>query len=160
MRGDEPVAAKAPNAQVVHGDTACSISLNDLAPRPPRIVQDGAWSPMATAVCATWAPARALRGGVGADLQRDHRHVVLRRPVPSSAGMRWPREISLPGRSPPRRLFINEHWPGNSSDDCKAGCAQADVASAHAWTDIQGRWRRCAGPRGELLRRPHANCCV
>ena len=33
--------AAAPNAQVVHGETACSISLNDLADRPPRAVKDG-----------------------------------------------------------------------------------------------------------------------
>ncbi|ABF52315.1 MBL fold metallo-hydrolase [Sphingopyxis alaskensis] len=31
----------APHAQVVHGETACSISLNDLADRAPRVVQDG-----------------------------------------------------------------------------------------------------------------------
>jgi flavorubredoxin len=31
----------APNAQVVHGETACSISLNDLAERAPRAVKDG-----------------------------------------------------------------------------------------------------------------------
>ena len=31
----------APDAQVVHGETACSISLNDLADRPPRSVADG-----------------------------------------------------------------------------------------------------------------------
>lgn len=31
----------APDAQVVHGETACSISLNDLADRPPRTVVDG-----------------------------------------------------------------------------------------------------------------------
>ena len=31
----------APAAQVVHGETACSISLNDLADRPPRAVKDG-----------------------------------------------------------------------------------------------------------------------
>lgn len=31
----------APNAQVVHGETACSISLNDLADRAPRAVADG-----------------------------------------------------------------------------------------------------------------------
>lgn len=33
--------AAAPNAQVVHGETACSISLNDLADRTPRAVKDG-----------------------------------------------------------------------------------------------------------------------
>jgi flavorubredoxin len=33
--------AAAPDAQVVHGETACSISLNDLADRPPRSVADG-----------------------------------------------------------------------------------------------------------------------
>jgi len=31
----------APDAQVVHGDTACNISLNDLADRPPRIAANG-----------------------------------------------------------------------------------------------------------------------
>jgi flavorubredoxin len=31
----------APEAQVVHGETACSISLNDLADRTPRAVKDG-----------------------------------------------------------------------------------------------------------------------
>jgi flavorubredoxin len=31
----------APHAEVVHGQTACSISLNDLADRPPRAVADG-----------------------------------------------------------------------------------------------------------------------
>jgi flavorubredoxin len=31
----------APNAQVVHGETACSISLNDLSDRAPRAVKDG-----------------------------------------------------------------------------------------------------------------------
>jgi flavorubredoxin len=31
----------APDAQVVHGDTACSISLNDLADRSPRIAANG-----------------------------------------------------------------------------------------------------------------------
>jgi flavorubredoxin len=31
----------APKAQVVHGETACSISLNDLADRAPRAVKDG-----------------------------------------------------------------------------------------------------------------------
>jgi len=34
--------AAAPNAQVVHGHTACDISLNDLADRAPRAVDDGA----------------------------------------------------------------------------------------------------------------------
>ena len=33
--------AAAPNAQVVHGATACDISLSDLADRPPRSVEDG-----------------------------------------------------------------------------------------------------------------------
>jgi len=33
--------AAAPQAQVVHGETACSISLNDLADRPPRVLADG-----------------------------------------------------------------------------------------------------------------------
>lgn len=33
--------AAAPDAQVVHGETACSISLSDLADRPPRSVTDG-----------------------------------------------------------------------------------------------------------------------
>jgi flavorubredoxin len=33
--------AAAPDAQVVHGRTACDISLNDLADRPPRAVADG-----------------------------------------------------------------------------------------------------------------------
>ena len=33
--------AAAPDAQVVHGETACSISLNDLADRAPRAVKDG-----------------------------------------------------------------------------------------------------------------------
>ena len=33
--------AAAPNAQVVHGATACDISLNDLADRPPRSVANG-----------------------------------------------------------------------------------------------------------------------
>jgi len=31
----------APQAQVVHGATACMVSLNDLADRPPRVVTDG-----------------------------------------------------------------------------------------------------------------------
>jgi flavorubredoxin len=33
--------ASAPNAQVVHGATACMVSLNDLADRPPRILAHG-----------------------------------------------------------------------------------------------------------------------
>jgi flavorubredoxin len=33
--------AAAPNAQVVHGATACMVSLNDLADRPPRVLADG-----------------------------------------------------------------------------------------------------------------------
>lgn len=33
--------AAAPDAEVVHGDTACNISLNDLADRAPRIVANG-----------------------------------------------------------------------------------------------------------------------
>jgi flavorubredoxin len=33
--------AAAPNAQVVHGATACLVSLNDLADRPPRALADG-----------------------------------------------------------------------------------------------------------------------
>ena len=33
--------AAAPNAQVVHGEVACDVSLNDLADRPPRRVADG-----------------------------------------------------------------------------------------------------------------------
>jgi flavorubredoxin len=33
--------AAAPNAQVVHGELACSISLNDLADRPPRAMAEG-----------------------------------------------------------------------------------------------------------------------
>ncbi|HEY0326864.1 MAG TPA: MBL fold metallo-hydrolase [Allosphingosinicella sp.] len=31
----------APNAQVAHGATACDVSLNDLADRPPRLLADG-----------------------------------------------------------------------------------------------------------------------
>jgi flavorubredoxin len=31
----------APNAQVMHGATACMVSLNDLADRPPRVAGDG-----------------------------------------------------------------------------------------------------------------------
>lgn len=33
--------AAAPNAQVVHGQLACMVSLNDLADRPPRALADG-----------------------------------------------------------------------------------------------------------------------
>lgn len=33
--------AAAPRAQVVHGQTACMVSLNDLADRPPRVLADG-----------------------------------------------------------------------------------------------------------------------
>ena len=33
--------AAAPNAQVVHGEVACDVSLNDRADRPPRAVADG-----------------------------------------------------------------------------------------------------------------------
>ncbi|HSV04565.1 MAG TPA: MBL fold metallo-hydrolase [Phenylobacterium sp.] len=33
--------AAAPEAQVLHGATACMVSLNDLADRPPRILADG-----------------------------------------------------------------------------------------------------------------------
>jgi len=33
--------AAAPNAQVVHGQTACDVSLNDLADRPPRALASG-----------------------------------------------------------------------------------------------------------------------
>ena len=33
--------ADAPDAQVVHGELACAVSLNDLADRPPRPVVDG-----------------------------------------------------------------------------------------------------------------------
>ena len=33
--------AAAPNAQVVHGQTACDVSLNDLADRPPKPLADG-----------------------------------------------------------------------------------------------------------------------
>ena len=33
--------AAAPNAEVVHGEVACDVSLNDLADRPPRAVADG-----------------------------------------------------------------------------------------------------------------------
>jgi flavorubredoxin len=33
--------AAAPNAQVVHGQTACDVSLNDLADRPPRALATG-----------------------------------------------------------------------------------------------------------------------
>ncbi|WP_374546815.1 MBL fold metallo-hydrolase [Rhodoblastus sp.] len=33
--------AAAPNAQVIHGQTACMVSLNDLADRPPRALADG-----------------------------------------------------------------------------------------------------------------------
>lgn len=32
----------APNAEVAHGATACDVSLNDLADRPPRLLADGA----------------------------------------------------------------------------------------------------------------------
>jgi flavorubredoxin len=33
--------AAAPDAQVLHGATACMVSLNDLADRPPRVLADG-----------------------------------------------------------------------------------------------------------------------
>ena len=33
--------AAAPEAQVLHGTTACMVSLNDLADRPPRVMADG-----------------------------------------------------------------------------------------------------------------------
>ena len=33
--------AAAPKAQIVHGQTACMVSLNDLADRPPRALDDG-----------------------------------------------------------------------------------------------------------------------
>ena len=33
--------AAAPDAQVVHGPLACEVSLNDLAARPPRAIEDG-----------------------------------------------------------------------------------------------------------------------
>jgi flavorubredoxin len=36
-----PWLATAPDAQVVHGATACMVSLNDLADRPPRVLADG-----------------------------------------------------------------------------------------------------------------------
>lgn len=36
-----PWLAAAPEASVVHGATACQVSLNDLADRPPRVLADG-----------------------------------------------------------------------------------------------------------------------
>ena len=33
--------AVAPRAEVAHGQTACMVSLNDMADRPPRVLQDG-----------------------------------------------------------------------------------------------------------------------
>jgi len=33
--------AAAPQAEVAHGQTACMVSLNDMADRPPRVLQDG-----------------------------------------------------------------------------------------------------------------------
>jgi flavorubredoxin len=33
--------AAAPNAQVAHGQTGCMVSLNDMAARPPRVLNDG-----------------------------------------------------------------------------------------------------------------------
>jgi flavorubredoxin len=33
--------AAAPNAEVAHGATACLVSLNDIADRPPRMLADG-----------------------------------------------------------------------------------------------------------------------
>lgn len=33
--------AAAPNAQIIHGQTACDVSLNDLADRPPKALADG-----------------------------------------------------------------------------------------------------------------------
>ena len=42
MRRDEFLwLAAPPRAQVVHGQTACMVSLNDLADRPPRALADG-----------------------------------------------------------------------------------------------------------------------
>ena len=52
--------AAAPDAQVVHGELACMVSLNDLADRPPRAVADGeVLGPVGTA-CGS-SPRRTCR---------------------------------------------------------------------------------------------------
>ena len=74
--------AAAPQAEVIHGELACMVSLNDMADRPPRPMADGEVARPRHAPAAVPADApRSAQLGERALVRRDDLHAVRRRPV-------------------------------------------------------------------------------
>jgi hypothetical protein len=73
--------AVAPRAQVAHGQTACLVSLNDMADRAPRILADGEVVEIGGGRRLHRHAARPARLGGRGDAGGGERHPALRRPV-------------------------------------------------------------------------------
>ena len=74
--------ADAPNAEVVHGELACMVSLNDLADRPPRAMADDEVLDIGSTACASSRRPHVPHGWEsGLWFDETTQHPVRRRPV-------------------------------------------------------------------------------
>ena len=75
--------AVAPHAEVAHGQTGCMVSLNDMADRAPRILQDGETIDLGNGKRVRYLDTPHIPHGweAGVLLRRGERHADVRRPV-------------------------------------------------------------------------------
>ena len=67
----------APHAEIAHGAMGCIVSVNDLADRPPRPLQDGEVSSSATSGCVAWRPRTCRTAGTPACSSRSRPRTLL-----------------------------------------------------------------------------------
>ena len=148
--------AAAPDAQVVHGQTACMVSLNDLADRPPRALAHGETLDLGRRHIR-WLDTPHVPHGweAGVVYEETDQDFVLRRPLhpsgqrPRRHQRQHPRTRHRGGRSVSgfsAHAFDRAHHP-------HAGGVGAGAAGGDAWLELRRRLRHPALPSRRLLRK-------
>ena len=150
--------AVAPQAQVAHGQTGCMVSLNDLADRPPRVLEDGEIIDLGGGKRVRYIDTPHTPHGwdAGVLFEESTRNAAVRRPVHPArrrpGADRGRRRRAGDRRGGPVQVF--QPQPRHGRDHPRACEARAAHAGADARSVLCGRWRGRAARAGGRLRPP------
>jgi hypothetical protein len=128
--------AVAPQAEVAHGQTGCLVSLNDVADRPPRVLQDGETIDLGKGKQVRYLDTPHIPHGWEAGvLYEETTGTLLCGDLFTQLGDRAAlTESDIVGPMPPRMRSVFQPEPWHGHDDlsaCEARTAHAGARTAH-----------------------------
>ena len=158
--------AVAPQAQLAHGQTGCLVSLNDMADRPPRLLQDGETIDLGRGKRVRYldTPHTPARLGCRRDVRGVDRHAAVRRSLHTARRLpavdRRRHRRARDRRRRPVQIFRPE--PGHGHDDPKRSTklSPRTLALMHG-PSFSGDCRSRVERAGGRLRPPRrrSRCC-